>query len=79
MAKHNETLLILDIAKERTNVSAITVNNAISDLLITAKLTFFSFVTSKIEPYFTKPLPLMYRELKRAVKSIMDMVVKPEI
>ena len=52
--------------KEATSRSAITVKNAISDPLITSKLTFFSFVASKIKLYLTKyhankPLiPFMY-------------------
>ena len=57
--------------------------SAVDDPLITAKLTFFSFIPKIFEPFLKKyqndkpMLPFMYGDLNDLVKSLLKVINKP--
>ena len=58
--------------------------SAVGDPLITVKLTFFSFIFEILEPFLNnyqndKPMLLfMYGDIKNLVKSLLQIIIKPE-
>ena len=61
--------------------SYMAVKCGVNDKLIIAKLSFFSFVTSLVEPYqCDKPMiPFMYTDLKSLIQSLLELVVKQDV
>ena len=53
----------------------------VNDKLIIAKLSFFSFVTSLVEPYqCDKPMiPFMYTDLKSLIQILLELVIKQDV
>ena len=56
-----------------------------TDDFIVAKLKFFSYMCSLVEPYLTKyqtkkpMVPFMYNDLKRLFSSLLKLIVKPDV
>ena len=50
-----------------------------------AKLSFFKFTASKVEPFLTAyqsnnpMIPFMYHDLKKLINSLLELFVKPEV
>ena len=65
--------------------SFFTVSSAVDDILLPAKLSFFSFIAGILEPYLKayqteKPmLPFLYTDLKQLCKKLLELIVKPDI
>ena len=61
------------------------VKDRVDDKLITAKLSFLSFVASLVEPFlkkyqFDKPMiSFMYTDLKSLIQSLLELVVKQDV
>ena len=61
------------------------VKDGIDDQLITAKLLFFSFIASLVEPFLKKyqcdkpMIPFMYTDLKSLIQSLLELVVKQDV
>ena len=57
---------------------------SVEDPFTTAKLAFFSFLSTLVEPYLRKyqtdqpMIPFMFKDLKSLIKSILAIIVKPE-
>lgn len=62
--------------------SYITLLEAVDDKLITAKMSFFAFVSGILEPYLTKyqsedpMVPYMYGDLLSLVKRLLSLIIK---
>ena len=62
-----------------------TLKGAVKDRLIIAKLQFFSFVASMVEPYLTRyqtgsPMaPYIYFDLKNLVVNLLKLFIKSEV
>ena len=58
---------------------------AVEDPLIIAKVTFFSYICSLVEPYLKKyqtqkpMVPFMFHDLKGIIKSLLELVIKSDI
>jgi len=71
-------------SKRPSSKSYASVLSSVNDAFLTAKLCFFSFLASLVEPFLRKYqsdnplLPFMYNDLKSLVKSVMRTIVKPE-
>ena len=70
---------------QKTTKSIINVKTALEDPLTEAKLEFFSFIASKMEPFLKKyptndpMIPYMYTDLKDLIKSLLKLIVKPDV
>ena len=59
--------------------------STVDDLLTPAKLSFFSFLASHLEPYLVKyqtdwpMMPFMYDELTLMCRKLLDLVVKGNV
>ena len=71
--------------KQPTCKSYSKISDAIIDLFTEAKITFFSFICSIVEPYLKKyqrekpMVPFMYVDLKSIAKNLLQLIVKPEV
>lgn len=69
-------------SKRPTSKSYANLVSVISDPFIVAKLQFFSYVASKVEPYLktyqtdNPMIPYMYFDLKAMLKSLLEMIVE---
>ena len=68
-----------------TSKIATNVKNALPDELTVAKLSYFKFVAAKLQPFLKayhsdhSLVPFMYHDLKRLVKTLMEVCVRPEV
>ena len=75
----------LQKSKRPLSKSYLTVKESVEDPLVTAKLHFFSFVSSIVEPYLRKyqtdkpMIPFIYFDLKDLVIKLLDIIVKPAV
>ena len=75
----------LQKSKRPSSKSYLTVKESVEDPLVTAKLQFFSFVSSIVEPYLWKyqtdktMIPFVYFYLKDLVIKLLDIIVKPTV
>ena len=75
----------LQKSKRPSSKSYLTVKESVEDPLVTAKLQFFSFVSSIAEPYLRKyqtdkpMIPFVYFDLKDLVIKLLDIIVKPTV
>ena len=66
--------------KQPSSKSYMAVKDGVNNKLITAKLSFFSFVATLIEPFLKKyrcdkPMtPFMYTDLKSLIQSLLDVL-----
>ena len=72
-------------SKQPSSKSYMVVKGGVDDKLITAKLSFFSFVASLVEPFLKKyqcdkpMIPFMYTDLKSLIQSLLELVVKQDV
>ena len=72
-------------SKQPSSKSYMVVKGGVDDKLITAKLSFFSFVASLVEPFLQKyqsdkpMIPFMYTDLKSLIQSLLESVVKQNV
>ena len=72
-------------SKQPSSKSYMAVKDRVNDKVITAKLSFFSFVASLVEPFlkkyqYDKPMiPFMYTDLKSLIQSLLELVVKQDV
>ena len=72
-------------SKRPSSKSYLTVKGSVEDPPVTAKLQFFSFVSSIVEPYLRKyetdkpMIPFVYLDLKDLVIKLLDNIVKPTV
>ena len=75
----------LQKSKRPSSKSYLTVKKSVEDPLVTAKLQFFSFVSSIVEPYLRKyqtdkpMMPFVCFDLKYLVIKLLDIIVKPTV
>ena len=75
----------LQKSKRPSSKSYLTVKESAEDPLVAAKLQFFSFVSSIVEPYLRKyqtdkpMIPFVYFDLKDLVIKLLDIIVKPKV
>ena len=68
--------------KQPSSKSYMAVKDRVDDKLITAKLSFFSFVASLVEPLLKKyqcdkpMIPFTYTDLKSLIQNLLELVVK---
>ena len=69
-------------SKQPSSKSYMAVKDGVDDELITAKLSFFSFVASLVESFLKKyqcdkpMIPFMYTDLNSLIQSLVELVVK---
>ena len=72
-------------SKQPSSKSYMAVKDRVDDKLITAKLSFFNFVASLVEPFLKKyqcdkpMIPFMYTDLKSLIQSLLELVVKQDV
>ena len=65
--------------------SYLSIHDAVEDPLTVTKLTFFSFICVLLQPYLINfqsdklMVPYLYTELKAIIKSLMELIVKPDL
>ena len=70
--------------KPPTSASYILLKDATHDLFLPAKLTFFSFIASLLQPYLksyqtNQPmLPFMYGDLEKMFRNLLELFVQPD-
>ena len=75
----------LQKSKRPSSKSYLAVKESVEDPLVTAKLQFFCFVSSIVEPYLRKyqtdkpMIPFVYFDLKDLVIKLLDIIVKPTV
>ena len=74
----------MPVSKQPSSKSFKNVAEAVDDPLTPARLAFFSYVSSLMEPYLTKyqsnkpMIPFMYLDLKDLIKKLLQIIIKPE-
>ena len=59
--------------------------NAVSDILMPAKLQFFCFIAGIMQPFLTKyqsdkpMIPYLYSDILKLIKKLMQLIVKPDL
>ena len=75
----------LQKSKRPSSKSYLTVKESVEDPLVAAKLQFFNFVSSIVEPYLRKyqtdkpMIPFVYFDLKDLFIKLLDIIVKPTV
>ena len=72
-------------SKQPSSKSYMAIKNRVNEKLITAKLSFLSFVASLVESFLKKyqcdkpMIPFMYTDLKSLIQSLLELVVKQDV
>ena len=59
--------------------------NAVSDILMPAKIQFFCFIAGIMQPFLTKyqsdkpVIPYLYSDILKLIKKLMQLIVKPDL
>ena len=76
----------VECSKLPDNFTINTVKDAINDLLIPAKISFFQYIASLVEPFFLRifqpngPLAsFLYKELEKVMRLLMQNFIKMDI
>ena len=73
----------LQKCKQPTGKSYSKISDPVIDLFTEAKITFFSFICSIVEPYLKKyqceKVPFIYVDLKSMASNLLQLIVKPEV
>ena len=71
--------------KQPSGKSFDAVKSAVEDPLTTAKLSFFSYIASILQPFLTKyqtqkpMIPYLYGDLSKVYKSLLEVIIKDDI